>query len=283
MALFSLLVAILVERLKVLPASLQFDHLLQRYHNLLFRDDSRVSGAKMAVALVLPAVIVYMLGWLVAGLFWGVLSLALWVIIAVLCFSHHQQRQAFKRYVQAACRGDLQACFHYAAQMDPTEDEQPDCHQELACRVGQSVAWINYRYYGAIALYFIFAGPVGAVLYCTVRFYGESNCRNQIKLPLVDTLLLVLDWLPARLFAFGYALCGEFRRAIEMWRKQSFSVKTPARDIIVNTAMAAEPMACEQSSELSLQPTIAMLALSKRNFILLVTLLSLLTIFGVVN
>lgn len=283
MALFSLLIAILVERLKVLPASLQFDHLLALYHRNLFRDEQIKSAGMMAVALLLPSLVLYVVSWVLAGLFWGAFTLALWVAVAVLCFTHKTQRDAFKRYVQAACRGDTQACFHYAQELDCSDclDAVDQC--ELASRMGQSVAWTNYRYYGAVALYFILAGPIGAVLYCTVRFYSEEKARRKLKLPLVDELLFLLDWIPSRLFAFGYVLCGEFSKSIDTWRKLALRLGTPARDLIVQTAMSAEPQACERDDSVSLQPTIAMLALSKRNFILLVCVLSLLTIFGVVN
>ncbi|MCF1426763.1 MAG: beta-lactamase regulator AmpE [Shewanella sp.] len=283
MALFSLLIAILVERLKVLPADLQFDHLLGLYHRNLFRDEQIKSVGMMALALLFPALTLYVLCWVFAGLFWGVFSLLLWVAVAVLCFTHKAQRDAFKRYVQAACRGDTQACYHYAGELECHDylDAVDPC--ELAMRVGQSVAWINYRYYGAVALYLIVAGPIGAVLYCTVRFYSEEKLKRKLDLPLVDELLFLLDWIPSRLFAFGYVLCGEFSESIDAWRKLVIRPGSSARDIIVQTAVAAEPQACDREEGISLQPTIAMLALSKRNVILMVCVLSLLTIFGLVS
>lgn len=283
MALFSLLVAILVERLNVLPASLQFDHLLKGLQDLVFRDKPIYSAGKVTLAVLLPALCVLFLVWLVDDWFWGILSLNLWVMVAVLCFNHQQQRTAFKRFVQAARRGDEQACFHYAKELDPCEEVDALTSRELGAQVGQRVAWVNYRYYGAVALFFIVAGPVGAVLYCTVRYYVEQSAREQIKRPLVDKLLFLLDWLPARLFAFGYVFCGEFSRSIPVWRKLVLEPKTPARDIIVQTALAAEPEASIEHDNINLAPTFALLALSKRNFILLVAILCLLTIFGLVS
>ena len=79
----------------------------------------------------------------------------------------------------------------------------------------------------------------------------------------------MLDWLPSRIFSFGYVLCGEFKSSMDVWRHLVFQPAIPARDIVVQTAMAAEPLACPLSEEISLEPTIAMLALSKRNFILI--------------
>ncbi|MBV7316470.1 beta-lactamase regulator AmpE [Shewanella sp. NIFS-20-20] len=305
MALFSFLVAILVERFKVLPLSLQFDQLLTRYHQALFGDNQLNQQGWLLLALVLPSVTVAVALYVVQGLFWGALSLVLWVVVAILCFSHLEQRQVFKRYIQAACRGDLQACYHYAGQLDCSECLDAVDSRDLGLKVGQSVAWINYRYYGAIALFFILLGPIGAVFYCTVRYYDEERQRRDLDISLVERLLFVLDWLPSRLFSFGFALCGEFNRGFSVWRQLAFNPKVCARQLVAETAMAAQVLSfavkapeslqvsdahgedaqptVNPAANLELEPTLAMLALSKRNFILLVTLLSLLTIFGVVN
>lgn len=283
MALFALLVAILVERLRLLPDAWQFDALLAKYHKTLINDEREPTLGSMIVAIILPSVVVYILSWLVSGLLWGAVSVALWVAIAVLCFSHNPQRQAFKRYIQAACRGDSQACFHYAKALDPSQSLESVDEKDLGEVVGQSVAWINYRYYGAIALYLIVLGPVGAVLYCSVRFYSEQSHLREKPLPLVDNLLFVLDWLPSRIFSFGYVLSGHFRQAIAVWLQNATKPNRSARNIITHVAVAAETLPEASSAPICLQSTIALLQLSKRNFILLITVLSLMTILGVVN
>ena len=283
MALFALLVAILVERLRLLPDRWQFDALLSRYHKSLVNEQQDQSLPMMALAILLPAIIVYLLSWLASGMLWGAVSVALWVAIAVLCFSHNAQRQAFKRYIQAACRADSQACFIYANELDPSQSLDSVNQKELGEKVGQSVAWINYRYYGAIALYLIILGPVGAVLYCTVRFYSEQSRQYETPLPLVDNLLFVLDWIPSRVFSFGYVLSGHFRQAISAWLSHALNPKSSARDTIMHVAIAAETLPESSSAPICLQSTISLLQLSKRNFILLITVLSLMTIFGVVN
>ena len=283
MALFSLLVAIFVERMRLLPDAWQFDVILAKYQQTFFGDKQISSPLMMALALLLPALSINIISWFVTGMFWGAISLVLWVAVAVLCYSHNQQRQAFKRYIQAACRGDTQACFNYATELDSTKCTESVSEQELGEHVGQSVAWINYRYYGAIALYLIILGPVGAVLYCTVRFYSEHNRKRELSLPIVDTLLFILDWIPSRIFAFGYVLSGQFRQSISAWMTLAFNPKAKARDMITNVAIAAETLPQASSAPVCVLSTIALLQLSKRNFILLITVLSLMTIFGVVS
>lgn len=283
MALFSLLVAILVDRLKLLPATWQFDRLLQNYQKTFFGDKASLTAPMLAVALVLPALLVLVLSWLLDGTLWGLLTLVMWVFLAVLCFSHHKQRDIFKKYMLAACRSDVQACYHFAAELDCSECLDAVSEADLGTKVGQSVAWINYRYYGAVALFLICFGPVGAVLYCTVRFYAEENSRKSLNLPLVNELIAWLDWLPSRIFAFGYALSGQFSEGLQAWREHSFNVHTSARTVIAKTAIAAQPLPEVANAPVSVQSTLALLVLSKRNFTLMVAVLSLLTILGLVS
>ncbi|MDD8060286.1 MULTISPECIES: beta-lactamase regulator AmpE [Shewanella] len=283
MALFSLLVAILVERLKLLPSSWQFDHLMQRYHKQFWDDESLGSEFGVTMALVLPALVVFVISHLLHGIFFDLLSLLFWLLISIVCFSHQSLRVLFKQYIQAACRGDVQACYRYAGQLDCAECLDVVDEQDLGQKVGQTVAWINYRYYGAVALFLIFFGPVGAVLYCSVRFYSDFNIKHNKDMPLVNDLQMLLDWLPSRLFSFGYVLSGQFSSGLGAWRQYALRLKCDAKIIVTETAVAAESLPEAGNAPISLQSTLALLALSKRNFVLLLTLVSLLTIFGFVS
>ena len=282
MALFSLLVAILIERLKLLPQSWQLDSILTLYSKAFFGDKQLNSDVMMALALILPAVAVQIAMWAVNGIFWGGVSLILWVGISILCFSHLKQRQLFKRYMLAACRGDSQACYHFAEALDPSVSLSAVSEQELGTKVGQSAAWLNYRFYGAVAVFLIFLGPAGAVFYCTTRYFSDESQKHQLELPLVDDVLTILDWLPSRIFAFGFVLSGQFSQASARWGQYVFNFRSTARDTVTQVASAAEPQPTSSSAPICAQATLALLQLSKRNFLLLLVCLSLLTIFGVV-
>ena len=282
MALFSLLVAILVERLKFLPQSWQLDSILNLYSKTLFGNKQLSSDVMMALALILPAIAVQVAMWAVNGIFWGLVSLTLWVAISILCFSHLKQRQLFKRYMQAACRGDSQACYHFADALDPNVSLDAVSEEELGAKVGQSAAWLNYRFYGAVALFLIILGPAGAVFYCTVRYFSDQNQEEKLELPLVEDVLMVLDWLPSRIFAFGYVLSGQFSQAFACWAQYALNIRSSAREVVTQVAQAAEPQPETSATPICTQSTLSLLQLSKRNFILLLVCLSMLTIFGVV-
>ncbi len=71
MALFSLLVAILVERLRLMPRAWQPAVLLVQYEKLFFGRKQLTNNMMMAIAVALPAIAVLVLTWFVTGLFWG--------------------------------------------------------------------------------------------------------------------------------------------------------------------------------------------------------------------
>ncbi|WP_394129300.1 beta-lactamase regulator AmpE [Shewanella maritima] len=283
MALFSLLVAILVERLKLLPQSLQFDQLMKLYQQRCWGADTLTKTPYALLAIFLPPVVTFVVLLLLDGIFYNVISLCVWVLIAIICFNHIEVRNVFKKYVLAACRGDVQACYFYAGQLECHECLDAVNEKELGAKVGETVAWINYRYYGAVALFLIMFGPVGAVLYCSLRFYDDLLVKHGAQIRWVTRLMHAVDWLPSRIFSFGFALSGRFSEGISAWSRYSLSIATPTRKIITKTASASESMPEVSKAPICVQSTLALLALSKRNFLLLVTVLSVLTIFGVVN
>ncbi|WP_144212258.1 beta-lactamase regulator AmpE [Shewanella donghaensis] len=283
MALFSLLIAIMVERLKLLPANWQFDFILSKYQQLFWKDKALDSAGWVAFVVLLPAVTLFLVLLLLDGFFYDLITLAIWMLVSILCFSHQTLRSSFKKYMLAACRGDVQACYHYAEKLDCSECLDAVDEKDLGQQIGKTVAWVNYRYYGAVALYLIFFGPVGAVLYCSIRFYEQYNQQQNLDMPFITKLLFLFDWLPSRVFSFGYVLSGHFAAGISQWRKQVFNPKNSAKNVVTFTALAAESIPESTSAPICVQPTLALLALSKRNFILLLTVLSVLTIFGLVS
>ncbi len=280
MALFSLLIAIFAERLKALPATWQIDNLLSMYHNTFIGKVIPSSHLFLLVVISLPAILVASLLWFIEGMFWGTLTLVTWVFIATICFSHTGIRQTFKHFIESAQRGDTQACFHLASELDCQTSVNAVSESELGHKVGEIAAWINYRNYGSIAIYLIFTGPVGAVLYSTARYYFDYYAKQGNSVPILTSILFIMDWLPSRIFAFGYLMSGHFSNGLAAWLPLVSRPTTAIKDIICQTATASEVLPEKSNAPICIQSTLALLTLTKRTFIFLVTLLCLLTIFG---
>ena len=81
-------------------------------------------------------------------------------------------------------------------------------------------------------------GPVGAVLYRMAEFasrYWGYRARtldapaNDALMALSRRLFALIDHVPARLTAFGFAVVGNFEEAIDGWRRDAGAVAAPQR------------------------------------------------------
>lgn len=282
MALFSLLVVLILERLKLVGGLLQFETVFERYRRATFDDSALRSPWKLALVLLSPALLVAWLADLLQGVHLGLWHLLLWLVVGVVLFGNQSLRQRFKQYLEAACRGDLQACFLNADKVDPVPFEATD-EAQLGQRMGQVAAWLNYRYYAATALYFVLLGPAAATFYCTVRGYHDHSLRQQLHRPVLTGLMTLMDWIPSRIVAFGFALTGHFSRALSVWLALVFKPAVSARELIYRVAVVAEEIPQESEAPVCVQSTLALLKLAKRNVTLLLLVVSILTILGWIN
>ncbi|GAA5193736.1 beta-lactamase regulator AmpE [Ferrimonas gelatinilytica] len=285
MALFTLLFVLLMERTQLLGKRLQFERFMASYRRWMFDDRALKNPLKMLFVLLLPAVVVALLAKWLTGTLFGLPHLLLWIVVGLLVFGHRALRDRFRHYLMAANRNDSQACYHTLETLDHAASEAADSPQTLGVQMGQVAAWLNYRYYAAVALYFVAFGPAAALFYSTVRGYHDHFAREQIRRPLVVPLMHLLDWVPARLVALGFALSGHFSKAMAVLLPRLFDPLCPARQLITEVALAAEetPEPGEEDAPISVQPTVALLKLAKRNLVLLLVVVSVLTILGIVH
>ncbi|GAA4900374.1 beta-lactamase regulator AmpE [Ferrimonas pelagia] len=282
MALFSLLLVLFIERARLLGDRLQFEPVFARYREVLFDEQKLKQWPYMLVALLLPALGVHWVIQGVIGTWFGVWHLAVWIGIGLLLFGHNPLRERFRQYLVAACRGDTQACYHYVEQLDCGQSTEDRSELSIGVHMGQIAAWLNYRYYAAVTLYFVALGPAVALFYCTVRAYHDHFAQQQLKRPLIGPLLHLLDWLPCRIVALGFALSGHFSRAMTVLIPLILDPFVPARSVITQVALAAEELPANAEQEpVCVQSTMALLQLAKRNLILLLIVVSILTILGV--
>ncbi|MGB0834448.1 MAG: beta-lactamase regulator AmpE [Psychrobium sp.] len=282
MALFSLLLALIIERTSSLSKQWQFQHL-----HLGFIDSTRriLEPTSISFALVvsiLPALLTYFLLNLVQGVMFGLLSMVLWTVLALMCIGCVHYRELYKRYLLSVCKGDTQGSYHLAAELADVEDIDVDDVTMLGTRVGRQLAWINYRFYCAIVFMMIIGGPVAIVFYASLRSLELLSFKGTLPPMLwIRRVLFVLDWIPARLIALAYVLVGNFSNAINLWLSIALNIKAPAYDVVSKVAMAAEQMTKSQGDEgVCMQSTCRLVSLAKRTLLLLVVVMSFLTIFG---
>lgn len=82
----------------------------------------------------------------------------------------------------------------------------------------------------AVVFWFVLLGPVGAVLYRSIALSTEQSALATLS----NKLCQLLDWLPARVFTFIFALGGHFMDVFALWKRDAI------KGVSVNDQLIAE-------------------------------------------
>ena len=251
---FSILFALLIEQARPLKAG-NFLHLQVR-GGLAWAvrqfDSGQAGHSKLtwAVVVLLPSAmsalihwaLVLWVGWL-AAVVWNVAIL--YVTLGFRQFSHH-----FTDIRDALDGGDEDKARALLAQWMHTDVSDLPRSEIVRQVIAHSVINAHRCVFAVFAWYSLLAGiglgPAGAVLYRMAEYFSAIA-----KLPASPTRMLlspalrsyvagwwhIIDWIPVRLTAMGFAFVGSFEDAIDRWRK--FEAASPGdNDGIVLAATA---------------------------------------------
>lgn len=112
------------------------------------------------------------------------------------------------------------------------EDEPPTSEPACSQAVSEAALQQANRRTVAVLFWFIILGPLGAMLYRLATWMPQSDQAAQdidFKLN-TQQLVIILDWLPARITAFCYAIAGSFEDALYGWRSYQESRQSEFSD-----------------------------------------------------
>ncbi|GHF79645.1 beta-lactamase regulator AmpE [Thalassotalea marina] len=305
MSLISLLIALAAERY-LSSSAWQFSVYYQRYLRLFKKLDILGSPSKSTITnlifLLVPVIVCYAVLAIVED---GLLHLIVSTLVLIACFGCFKTRDTYKQYLMAAFRGEATTCSLYHKQL-MQDKNLPDMG------FGQTLVWLNYRYFIAIMLFFVLFGAPGALFYRLLTKLNESplcqleheeyllkanlddaqkaeqyqECKpcddsNNEVLRLNQRLLFIIDWVPVRIVAFGYMLVGHFSRAFPVWLENLFATEKQAHYVLIDVAQKSEDFMVDQD-DCTAEPCL-LVRLAKRTLLLCLATVSMLIITGVVN
>jgi len=280
MILVSIIIALILERLGARSAHWQISYYangyLTRSLNLLTNKGLFGTATGFLIWLLLPVVVIACLYFLSDFVLW---QLAFNVAVLLVCFGCAKHRALYKSYLNALTRGDQTAASLYALQLGQKRTEQQKGGETL----GQTLAWVNFRFYCAVIFWFVVLGVAGAVFYALVRTFADlvSDNRDEViakHFKLIHRLLFWLDWLPARITSFGYLVIGNFNKGTSCWLQYVLDFSSPNRKVVTCTALACEQIEAHYYG-CTFEAT-CMIKLVKRNVLFYLALIALMTLFG---
>lgn len=281
MTLFTTLLVLIVERLFKLGEHWHLDHRLEAF----FR---RIKHFSMLRTLGMTAIamgITFLLLRALEGLLFNAPTLAVWILIGLLCVGAGKVRLHYHAYLNAASRDDAHAREAMASELTLIHGVPPECNErEFLRELQNALLWINFRFYLAPLFWFIVGGswgPVTLMGYAFLRAWQSWLARyqnpHQRLQSGVDAILHVVDWIPVRLAGVVYALLGHGEKALPAWFASLTDLRTSQYQVL--TRLAQFSLARESHTGKVETPKAAVSMAKKTSFVVVVVI-ALLTIYG---
>jgi len=219
-------------------------------------------------------------------LFW-LMQFALTLIVLVYCLGPIDQNEHLSEYFDAMESGDFQSAYHHVEchlDLKSTQDI-PENFEELGRVVTTLIlSQSNFRFFGVL-VYFVLLGPAGALLYrltCTFEFSSRDDDNSPYRLRLLQ-LRNLLDWLPARITGFLYALAGDFNGAMSSLNQYLFQPDNND-SLLEETGLGALGINDEVSDDVIIADTVEennqALSLVSRSLTIFLVIIAMMTVFG---
>lgn len=286
MTLIAILASLLLERML---EHIQHLRRYERYHDYVVWMREHLRGERWqgrlgVVALLAPLLLVT--AWLQTGLddaLFGLLGLVFAIAVLVFCLGPRDLGLELTEYRAALTANNDELATRLARGLLGTEP--PDAMDAQARAVTHAVlTQANLRIFGVL-FWFAILGPFGAVLYRAVA----ELCRHLAQTHddytwAARRLAEILDWLPARLTAFGYALSGDFEAAVLRWRNLSADEAhwgLSADDVLIATGTGALDLDEDSRDNLTWDQVLqSAMSLVWRTLVMWVFVIALLTLAG---
>jgi len=286
MMLMSLLLVLSLERLISKTPSWHIEKYASQYRDFLQKKGwlgEKASSAALYFYLLVPALLLGAIEYWLLGAFLTFIEQS---IVLFICIGCPVLRGIYKNFLNAAQRGDLQACSMYTDQLGhcASQSDSDGSASAEGKSFGQHLTSLNYQHYAAVMLWFIAFGAPGALFYSISRSTTEALCgANHPLKGAAGRLMFALDYIPVRVTAFGMLMMGHFSRALPEWLSHALQFDVPAYDVLTHISAKAEVLTPEehqmQAENAAIEPRV-LVKLAKRNVIFLLVITSALTLVG---
>lgn len=234
----------------------------------------------LLLLLVLPTFISLVLLELLGG---GLIEFVASVLVLAVVLGNARARKYYRQYLNALSRDDKEAQQLLAAKLASKnltiDDEQLNQLSEMSYQeVGSNLIWINFKYYAAPIFYFVVLGLPGVIFYATLLYCYEQQLLNKVNPELSNQLTRYQEWvfwLPARLVSIGFMVVGHFTNGLEAWLKYAANVSVTSYTMLTKVALKSDAFDVEKASSVQ-----HMVRLTKRNMVLFIVAIALLTLYG---
>ncbi|MEH6550447.1 MAG: regulatory signaling modulator protein AmpE [Pseudomonadales bacterium] len=173
--------------------------------------------------------------------FFGLAYLILAVVVLLYSLGRGQLNDQIEGYLERWRSGDLQGAYHIASEfshkdaLDQTEDPA-SLHRHAI----EGILYQGLERWFAVIFWFALFGPVAALGYRLLYLYSElDNDLAERQKPVVLRVLHWLEWLPATVLGFSFALAGNFGSCFKVWVGELFILPEAIPQVLSDYGIAA--------------------------------------------
>jgi membrane protein required for beta-lactamase induction len=168
--------------------------------------------------LLLPLLAVALLQALLDGVLWGIPSVLFACLVLFFSLGPTDLDRQVSEYAAARESGDEETSLATARHL--LDDEPPPSEPTCSQAVAESILDQANSHIFAVIFWFLLLGPMGALLYRMANHLRKPPQTTQESdlFHTANRLVDILNWIPARLTAFSYAIAGSFEDALIGWR-----------------------------------------------------------------
>jgi AmpE protein len=179
-----------------------------------------ISGTELRVLLSvgLPVIALWVVATIIDDWLFGLLSLGLYVVVLLYSLGRGDFSETLQNYLAKWNHGNFESAYFAAKKIgDFSHDDTVDTHEALHQQVRRAVFYQGYERWFAAVFWFLLLGPVGALLYRLCYLAGRSSAFAEDEQKFSLTLVHYLDYVPARILGFAFALTGNFTNGFNGW------------------------------------------------------------------
>lgn len=191
---------------------------------------------RYVLIVVLPTTLVTLAFWYLDRYFWGLLTFVLEILLLLYVLSHSGIERHLKEYQEDIQRGDTQGAYHCAEQfLALPEVSVSDDLTSMNEQVIHALMHRWFEYFFLMVFWYMVADVAGVLLaWFSVQYARASDCDDKAW-----RYLHWLEWGPVRLLGLTYGLAGNLMRALPVWQRYLWNLRTPSATVLFDIASSS--------------------------------------------
>ena len=246
MTFISLVAALLLEQLRPLRTGNQIYGAYARYLNWLARSlnaGQYRDGVIAWILAVMPPALITLIVYALCRHMVAVFAVLWNVAVLYLALGFRQFSHFYNDVMRALRSEDLARARDVLTQWRGESARELSATQTARVAIELGLVCSHRHVFGVMA-WFVVLGPVGAIGYRLAalvndRWGAARDAETGAYGQFAKRAFEVIDWVPVRLTAIGFAFAGDFMGAVECWREHAASWRSRSEGIILGAAAGA--------------------------------------------